>query len=36
LFEELAGRGYADDELMKIAGRNALRLMRAAERVAAP
>lgn len=36
LFAELATRGYTDDELMKIAGRNVLRLMRAAERVAAP
>ncbi len=35
LFAELATRGYSDDELMKIAGRNVLRLMRAAERVAA-
>ncbi len=36
LFAELAARGYTDDELMAIAGRNVLRLMRAAERVAAP
>jgi membrane dipeptidase len=35
LFEELAARGYTDDELRRIAGRNVLRLMRAAERVAA-
>ncbi|CAN5790725.1 dipeptidase [soil metagenome] len=35
LFAELATRGYSDDELIKIAGRNVLRLMRAAERVAA-
>lgn len=35
LFAELVARGYTDDELMKIAGRNVLRLMRAAERVAA-
>jgi membrane dipeptidase len=36
LFAELARRGYADEELSKIAGRNVLRLMRAAESVAAP
>jgi membrane dipeptidase len=35
LFAELAERGYADDELAKVAGRNVLRVMRAAERVAA-
>ncbi|MGZ8571499.1 MAG: dipeptidase [Actinomycetota bacterium] len=35
LFAELGDRGYADEDLMKIAGRNALRLMREAERVAA-
>ena len=35
LFEELAGRGYTDDDLTKIAGRNVLRVMRAAERLAA-
>jgi membrane dipeptidase len=35
LFAELAGRGYADEDLMKIAGRNVLRVMREAERVAA-
>jgi membrane dipeptidase len=35
LFTELAARGYTDDELRKIAGRNVLRVMRAAERVAA-
>jgi membrane dipeptidase len=35
LFAELADRGYADEELRKIAGRNVLRLMRAAERVSA-
>ena len=35
LFAELADRGYADDDLAKVAGRNVLRLMRAAERVAA-
>jgi membrane dipeptidase len=34
LFEELAGRGYADEDLMKIAGRNVLRIMREAERTA--
>jgi membrane dipeptidase len=34
LFEELAGRGYSDDDLMKVAGRNVLRVMREAERVA--
>ncbi len=35
LFAELADRGYPDDDLMKIAGRNALRVMRRAEDVAA-
>jgi membrane dipeptidase len=35
LFGELAARGYADEDLMKIAGRNVLRVMRDAERVAA-
>jgi membrane dipeptidase len=34
LFTELADRGYSDEDLMKIAGRNVLRVMRAAERVA--
>ena len=34
LFMELAGRGYTEEDLMKIAGRNVLRAMRAAERVA--
>jgi membrane dipeptidase len=34
LFAELASRGYADEDLRKIAGRNVLRVMRAAERVA--
>jgi membrane dipeptidase len=34
LFAELATRGYADEELQKIAGRNVLRVMRAAELVA--
>jgi membrane dipeptidase len=35
LFAELAGRGYTDEDLRKVAGRNVLRLMRAAERVSA-
>lgn len=35
LFAELADRGYTDEDLTKIAGRNVLRVMRAAERVAA-
>jgi membrane dipeptidase len=35
LFAELATRGYTDEELQKIAGRNVLRVMRAAEAVAA-
>jgi membrane dipeptidase len=35
LFEELASRGYRDEDLMKIAGRNVLRVMQEAERVAA-
>jgi membrane dipeptidase len=35
LFAELADRGYEDGELKKIAGQNVLRVMRAAERVAA-
>ena len=34
LFTELAARGYADDDLSKIAGRNVLRVLRAAERTA--
>jgi membrane dipeptidase len=34
LFAELARRGYSDDDLAKIAGRNALRVMREAERIA--
>jgi membrane dipeptidase len=34
LFEELATRGYRDEELMAIAGRNILRVMREAERMA--
>jgi membrane dipeptidase len=33
LFEELSSRGYADEDLSKIAGRNVLRVMREAERV---
>ena len=33
LFVELAGRGYAEDELTKIAGRNVLRVMREAQAV---
>jgi membrane dipeptidase len=36
LFVDLAERGYTDEELQKIAGRNVLRVMRDAERVAAP
>jgi membrane dipeptidase len=35
LFAELADRGYADEDLAKIAGRNLLRVMREAEDVAA-
>ena len=35
LFAELRTRGYRDEELKKIAGRNVLRVMRAAEQVAA-
>jgi membrane dipeptidase len=35
LFAELADRGYTDEDLTKIAGRNVLRVMRAAEQVAA-
>ena len=35
LFAELAERGYTDEDLAKVAGRNMLRLMREAERVAA-
>jgi membrane dipeptidase len=35
LFEELATRGYADEDLMKIAGRNVLRVMREVERTGA-
>ena len=36
LFAELLRRGYRDDELLKIAGRNHLRAMRQMEKVAAP
>jgi membrane dipeptidase len=35
LFAELLRRGYSDEDLMKIAGRNHLRAMRQMERVAA-
>jgi membrane dipeptidase len=35
LFEELASRGYRDEDLTKIAGRNVLRVMREAERTRA-
>ena len=35
LFEELARRGWSDDELADLAGRNLLRVMREAEAVAA-
>ena len=35
LFEELASRGYRDEDLMKIAGRNVLRVIREAERTGA-
>jgi membrane dipeptidase len=35
LFAELAARGYTDEELRKVAGRNVLRVMRDAEDVAA-
>jgi membrane dipeptidase len=35
LFAELADRGYTDEELQKVAGRNVLRLMHECERVAA-
>jgi len=35
LFAELAARGYADEDLTKIAGRNVLRAMRGSERTAA-
>ena len=35
LFEELAARGYTDEALQQIAGRNVLRVMHEAELVAA-
>ena len=35
LFAELLRRGYSDEDLLKIAGRNHLRAMRQMERVAA-
>jgi len=35
LFEELASRGYHDQDLMRIAGRNMLRVMRQVERIGA-
>jgi membrane dipeptidase len=35
LLEELVSRGYGDEDLMKIAGRNVLRVMREAERTEA-
>jgi membrane dipeptidase len=35
LFEELASRGYRDEDLMKIAGRNVLRVMREVEQTGA-
>jgi len=34
VFDELRNRGYGDDDLRKIAGRNVLRIMEEAERVA--
>ena len=34
LFDELAARGYSEEDLAKVAGRNVLRVMRDAERVA--
>ncbi|HZP90158.1 MAG TPA: dipeptidase [Actinomycetota bacterium] len=34
LFEELAGRGYSDEDLAKVAGRNVLRVIREAQRTA--
>jgi membrane dipeptidase len=34
LFDELAGRGYRDEDLLKIAGRNLLRVMREVEHTA--
>jgi membrane dipeptidase len=35
LFEELVRRGYHDDDLMKIAGRNVLQVMREVKRIGA-
>jgi membrane dipeptidase len=35
LFAELLRRGYSDDDVLKIAGRNHLRAMRQVEKVAA-
>jgi membrane dipeptidase len=35
LFAELAARGYTDEELQKVAGRNVLRLVHECERIAA-
>ena len=35
LFAELADRGYADEDLTRVAGQNVLRVMREAERVSA-
>ena len=35
LFAELLRRGYSDDDVLKIAGRNHLRAMRQMEKVAA-
>jgi membrane dipeptidase len=35
LFQELADRGYTDEDLAKVAGRNLLRVMRDVERLAA-
>jgi membrane dipeptidase len=35
LFSELASRGYGDEDLARVAGRNVLRVMRDAERTAA-
>jgi membrane dipeptidase len=35
LFAELLRRGYSEDDLLKIAGRNHLRALRRMERVAA-
>ena len=34
LFAELLKRGYSDEDVQKIAGRNVLRVMRTAEQVA--